>query len=91
MHIKSIKRDSLHQLENDIFQQAARKVGLIIDVRESCGGFTRDNLLTMLTQPVHAYAVPRGGSVGYPKNRKMYATWNKPATITCNQNTVSNA
>ena len=91
VHIKRMKRDSLHQFENDIFQQAAGKAGLIIDVRENSGGFTTDHLLTMLTQPVHAYTVPRGGSVGYPQNRKIYATWNKPVVIICNQNTVSNA
>jgi len=72
------------------------KEGLIIDVRDNGGGSTADHLLTALTQPVHAITVPRGGGPGYPQpgypqDRKVYATWNKPVTVLCNQNSFSNA
>ncbi len=33
----------------------------------------------------------RGGGPGYPQDRKIYATWNKPITVLCNQNSFSNA
>src|SRR5205085_9389229 len=64
---------------------------LVIDVRENGGGSTADQLLTALTQPVHAITVPRGGVPGYPQDRKVYATWNKPIVVLCNQNSFSNA
>jgi len=41
---------------------------------------------------VHALTVPRGGTeVGYPVDRKVYASWNKPIVVMCNQNSFSNA
>src|SRR4029078_3356608 len=62
-----------------------------IDVREKGGGSTADHRLTALTQPVHAVTVPRGGTPGYPQDRKIYASWNKPIVVLCNQNSFSNA
>jgi tricorn protease len=44
-----------------------------------------------LTQPRHAITVPRGGGPGYPQSRKVFATWNKPIVVLCNQNSYSNA
>ena len=35
--------------------------------------------------------MPRGGGQGYPQDRKVYATWNKPIIVLCNQNSFSNA
>jgi tricorn protease len=82
---------SLRRFEEELFSAASGKSGLIIDVRENGGGYTTDHLLTMLTQPVHAIAVPRGGVPGYPQDRKVYATWNRPIVVLCNQNSFSNA
>ena len=72
-------------------QRFADTQGLVIDVRENGGGFTTDHLLTALTQPRHAITVPRGGGRGYPHDRKIYASWNKPIVVLCNQNSFSNA
>jgi tricorn protease len=83
---------SFVKFEEELYSQAAGKDGLIIDVRENGGGSTADHLLTSLTQPVHAIAVPRGSTQGgYPQDRKIYATWNKPIVVLCNQNSFSNA
>ena len=60
-------------------------------MRDNCGGSTADHLLTALTQPDHAITVPRGGGQGYPQSRRVYATWNKPIVVMCNQNSYSNA
>jgi tricorn protease len=40
---------------------------------------------------MHAITVPRGGGPGYPQDRKVYATWNKPIVVLCNQSSFSNA
>lgn len=91
LHISSMDEPNLWRFEKELFSVASGKNGLVIDVRENGGGFTTDHLLTMLTQPVHAITVPRGGKPGYPQDRKVYATWNKPIVVLCNQNSFSNA
>ncbi len=91
LHIRSMDMPSFYQFERDLYNVGINKEGLIIDVRENGGGFTTDHLLTALTQPVHAITVPRGGQPGYPQDRKVYVTWNKPIVVLCNQNSFSDA
>ena len=91
LHIRSMDMPSFYQFERDLYNVGINKEGLIIDVRENGGGFTTDHLLTALTQPVHAITVPRGGQEGYPQDRKVYVTWNKPIVVLCNQNSFSDA
>jgi tricorn protease len=82
---------SFYKFEEELYSAGAGKDGLIIDVRHNGGGSTTDHLLTVLTQPVHAITVPRGGGPGYPHDRRVYATWSKPILVLCNQNSFSNA
>ncbi len=91
VHIRGMNWPSFQKLERELYAEGAGKKGLIIDVRNNGGGFTTDHLLTMLCQPSHAITVPRGGKAGYPEDRRVYATWNKPITVLCNQNSFSNA
>ena len=91
LHISAMDMSSFYKFEEELYSQGAGKEGLVIDVRENGGGSTADHLLTALTQPVHAIAVPRGGVEGYPQDRKVYASWNKPIVVLCNQNSFSNA
>lgn len=91
LHVSAMSMPSFFKFEKELYAAGAGKDGLIIDVRENGGGSTADHLLTSLTQPVHAIAVPRGGEPGYPQDRKVYATWNKPIAVLCNQNSFSNA
>ncbi len=91
LHISAMDALSFSKFEEQLYAVGAGKDGLIIDVRENGGGSTADHLLTALTQPVHAITVPRGGEPGYPHDRKIYATWNKPIVVLCNQNSFSNA
>lgn len=91
VHIAGMDEPSLLKFEEELFSAASGKRGLVIDVRENGGGSTTDHLLTMLTQPRHAITVPRGGKPGYPQDRKIYASWNKPIVVLCNQNSFSNA
>jgi tricorn protease len=91
LHISAMNMSSFYKFEEELYSVGAGKDGLIIDVRENGGGSTTDHLLTALTQPVHAITVPRGGGPGYPGDRKVYTTWNKPIVVLCNQNSFSNA
>jgi len=90
-HIRGMNWPSFQKLERELYAVGAGKDGLVIDVRNNGGGFTTDHVLTLLCQPVHAITVPRGGGPGYPEDRKVYATWNKPIVMLCNQNSFSNA
>ena len=79
------------RFEEEIFARGHGKDGLLIDVRDNGGGFTADHLLTVLSPAEHSITVARGGGPGYPQDRRVYATWNKPITVLCNQNSFSNA
>jgi len=92
LHVRAMDMPSFHQFEEELYNAGAGKAGLVIDVRENGGGSTADHLLTALTQPRHAITVPRGSvGQGYPQDRTVYATWNKPIVVLCNQNSYSNA
>ncbi|MEZ6041633.1 MAG: S41 family peptidase [Planctomycetaceae bacterium] len=91
LHIQGMNWPSFLEFERELYDVGYGKDGLIIDVRDNGGGFTTDHLLTALTQPRHAVTVPRGGGAGYPQDRMVYATWDKPIVVMCNQNSYSNA
>ena len=91
LHIASMQWEEFKKFEKHLYENGAGKEGLIIDVRDNGGGFTADHLLTALTQPRHAYTIPRNGGLGYPQDRFVYATWQKPLVVLCNQNSFSNA
>jgi tricorn protease len=91
LHISAMSMLSFYRFEEELYSEGFGKDGLVIDVRENGGGSTTDHLLTALTQPAHAITVGRGGGPGYPQDRKVYASWNKPIVVLCNQNSFSNA
>ncbi|MGB4739700.1 MAG: S41 family peptidase [Fuerstiella sp.] len=91
LHIQGMNQASFLEFERELYDVGYGKDALIIDVRDNGGGSTADHLLTALTQPDHAITVPRGGGPGYPHDRRVYATWNKPILVMCNQNSYSNA
>ncbi|YCM46094.1 S41 family peptidase [Verrucomicrobiaceae bacterium 227] len=91
LHVARMMWDEFEKFEHHIYERGAGKDGLIIDVRDNGGGFTADHLLTVLTQPRHSYTVPRNGSIGFPQDRLVYASWSKPIVVLCNENSFSNA
>lgn len=91
LHIESMSTGPLLDFQRKLFAATEGKEALLIDVRENGGGWTTDMLLTMLTTSDHAYTIPRGGGKGYPQGRRIFATWNKPVVVLCNENSYSNA
>lgn len=91
LHIRAMNMDSFYDFERELYRVGYGRDGLIIDVRDNGGGSTTDLLLTALTQPRHAITVPRDGGQGYPQSRMVYAVWQKPIVVLCNQNSYSNA
>lgn len=91
LHVRGMNWSSFERFEAELVKVGHGKDGLILDVRDNGGGHTTDHLLTVLTQPRHAVTVPRGGGPGYPQDRLVYARWDKPIVVLCNQNSFSNA
>jgi tricorn protease len=92
VHIQGMGFANVQRFEQNLFAAADGKEALVIDVRNNGGGWTTDLLLTILTQPVHAYTVPRGGEIGYPQSeRQPFFRWSKPIVVICNEGSYSNA
>lgn len=91
IHIQGMNRESLELFERDLYAVANGKQGLVIDVRDNGGGSTTDLLLTILTQPEHAYTIGRNGKRGYPQDRLPLYRWTKPIVVLCNEGSFSNA
>jgi tricorn protease len=91
LHIRAMSMDSFYDFQRELYRVGYGRDGLVIDVRDNGGGSTTDYLLTALTQPYHAITVPRDGQPGYPQSRMVYAVWQKPIVVLCNQNSYSNA
>lgn len=90
-HISSMNWSEFEKFEQHIYEKGFNKQGIIIDVRDNSGGFITDHLLTILNTKPHAFTIPRNGGPGYPQDRIVYATWQKPILVLCNQNSFSNA
>ena len=91
VHIEAMGTGSLLDFERALMDAGHGKDGLLIDVRENGGGWTTDMLLVMLMTQDHAITRPRGGGEGYPQERRIFASWNKPIVVLCNENSYSNA
>lgn len=91
LHVRAMNQASFERFEEDLYRVGHGKDGLVIDVRGNGGGFTADFLLTCLTQPRHAFTVPRGGGPGYPHDRLVFAPWTKPVVVLIDQDSFSNA
>jgi tricorn protease len=91
VHIEAMGTASLLDFERELFDAGHGKDVLLIDVRENGGGWTTDMVLAMLMVKDHAFTIPRGGGEGYPQGRRIFATWNKPVVVLCNENSYSNA
>jgi len=92
VHIQGMGFRNVERFEQNLFAAADGKEALIIDVRNNGGGWTTDLLMTILTQPVHAYTIARNGEIGYPQTeRQPFYRWSKPVVVICNEGSYSNA
>ncbi len=91
VHIQGMGWAQVELFERDLYAAAHDKDALIIDVRWNGGGWTTDMLLTILTQPEHAYTIGRDGDIGYPQPRYPMYRWTKPIAVICDENSYSNA
>ena len=93
--IQGMNQSSLDVFERDLYAAAGGKDGLIIDVRNTGGGWTADRLLASITVTKHAYTIPRGAdgnhTDGYPQDRLFIQRYTLPINMLCNENSYSNA
>lgn len=91
LHVESMNKTSLRRFEKEVYACGVGRDGLIIDVRNNPGGFTADQLLSILCHPDHAFTVPRNGDVSYQQSYLNTSIWTEPIVVLCNQFTGSNA
>jgi tricorn protease len=92
VHIQGMGFSEVARFQHNLFAAADGREALIIDVRNNGGGWTTDLLLSILTQPVHAYTIGRNGEIGYPQTeRQPFFRWSKPIAVICNEGSYSNA
>ncbi len=91
-HIQGMGFGEVERFEQNLFAAADGREALIIDVRNNGGGWTTDLLMTILSQPQHAYTIGRDGVVGYPQaERQPFYRWTRPVVVICNEGSYSNA
>lgn len=87
IHIRNMDQTSLARFERELFGDAQRKEGLVLDVRNNGGGNTHDNLLSPLSRPVYGYTQPRDAA----KTTQPERSWTKPIILLMNENSASDA
>jgi tricorn protease len=90
LHVDQMMWPEFERFEQEIFALGYNKDGFVIDVRNNRGGVTADHLLMILSRNLHAYTIPRGGEVSYPRGYLAFTSWDKPIVVLCNQYTGSN-
>lgn len=90
VHVDRMMWPEFERFEREIFALGYGKEGMVIDVRNNSGGLTADHLLMILNRNLHAYTIPRGGDVSYPRGYLAFTAWDKPIVVLCNQYTGSN-
>ncbi len=88
---RRMKTDDLRDLSVRVYRASLDAKGLILDLRDNAGGRVADELLGLFCQPEHAFTIPRDGPRGYPADRRISPSWEKPMVVLCNGNTFSNA
>lgn len=88
---RKMKADDLRNLAVEVYRASLDSDGLILDMRDNLGGRVADELLGIFCQPEHTFTVPRDGPRGYPADRRVSPSWDKPMVVLCNANTYSNA
>ncbi len=88
--IARMQTEDLRQFEKEVYAQGYGRDALVIDVRNNQGGFTADQILSILCHPPHAVTIPRDGVLSYQGGYLGRPFWNKPLVVLCNAYTVSN-
>lgn len=88
---RKMKSDDLRDLSVEVYRASLDAEGLILDLRDNAGGRVADELLGLFCQPQHTFTIPRDGPRGYPADRRISPSWEKPMVVLCNENTFSNA
>ena len=90
LSIARMQTEDLRLFEKEVYAQGYDREALVIDVRNNQGGFTADQILSMISHPPHAVTIPRDGVLSYQGGYLGKPFWMKPLVVLCNAYTVSN-
>lgn len=87
--VRDMNRTSYEKLKL-VVHRASEADAMILDLRGNIGGRETDRMLSLFCQPIHSFTIPRDGPRGYPADRRIAPSWDKPLVVLCNQDTFSN-
>lgn len=90
LDIKAMNWQNYYQFEEEIFSEGFDKEGMIIDVRDNCGGFVADHILNVLCGSSHSYAAYRESPAAYLSGYWGRPVFDRPIVVLCNETTASN-
>ena len=90
LDIKAMDWANYYQFEEEIFSEGFDKDGMIIDVRNNCGGFVADRVLNVLCGSSHSLAAYRDSDPAYLCGYWGRPVFNRPIVVLCNETTASN-
>lgn len=89
--VPNMNRETLETLRMAVHRAASDSQRMVLDLRNNGGGREADRMLAMFCQPRHSVTRPRGGPAGYPIDRRVDVSWDRPLVVLCNANTYSNS
>jgi Tol biopolymer transport system component/C-terminal processing protease CtpA/Prc len=87
IHIHTMDQPSLARFERELYSEAIRKEGLVLDIRGNGGGNTHDAILEALARHVYGYTQPRDGV----RESQPAKAFTHPVVLLINQNSYSDA
>jgi tricorn protease len=87
IHIRGMDQPSLSRFERELYSEAIRKEGLVLDIRNNGGGNTHDPILEALSRHVYSYTQPRDGI----REMQPYKAFTHPVVLLIDQNSYSDA
>ena len=90
VYVAAMDHKEFKRFESEVFSEGYGRDALIIDVRNNHGGYTADQMLSILCAQEHSFEVPRNGQRGYLMGYTVHPVWTKPIGVICNAITGSN-
>jgi tricorn protease len=87
IQIREMDGGSLARFERELYSEAIRKEGLVLDIRGNGGGNTHDAILEALARHVYGYTQPRDGV----RESQPFRAFTHPVVLLIDQNSYSDA
>ncbi len=87
IHIRAMDRSSLERFRRELWGEAQKYEGVVLDIRYNGGGRIHDELLEELTKKTHVYERPAGA----PPHTQPWHLFEGPVVLVINEHCASDA